>query len=80
MEFEPMNNRSAIHAAEDATNGDATTYGVDLSSLAKNLVSILEEHAEVAELILAWSELPDAVRSGMLAVVRPDKAKQSNDA
>ena len=52
------------------SNDDTATCESASTRLASSLATILQEHAELTAVVEAWPGLPEAVRAGILAMVK----------
>ncbi len=69
--FKPM-----AKSSNPPTNKELTES--DPSDLAENLALVAEKHPELAKIIEAWPDLPSAIRSAIMAIVRTSKGYRAD--
>ena len=70
MGFEPMNNKSAIRRPPHGTTDEQSTHETGPGTLAECLALLAQNDPDFATVAEAWSELPEPVRAGIVAMVK----------
>ena len=65
-----VNLRFTKPLAESVTSGTTSTYDKSDSRLPPSLPEILRDRPDLAAVVAAWDDLPNAIRAGILAMVR----------
>ena len=73
MGFDSTNNGFAIGTPNQASHCNKSSYESGGKNLAENLAFLLQKFPDLARIIEFWPDLPEAIRTGILAMVRAVK-------
>ena len=74
--FKPATYSLGNRHNDSATASQSTTCDDDTKNLALGLARILEDFPELTRVINSWPTLPQAIRTGILAIVNADKEQE----
>ena len=62
---------------ESTTRDGTTSYESSDPALTVFLTDIFQKHPDLAAVVTAWPELPEAIRAGIVAMVKATEAEKS---
>ena len=68
--FEPPTFGSVDRCQDSVTDATTTGYESADGALTDSLTDIFRKHTDLAAVVAAWAELPEAVRAGIVAMVK----------
>ena len=77
MGFEPTNHGFAIRSSESVSNHDTKTSNDDEKDLAFCLALLRRKSPDLALLAERWDALPEALRAGIMAMIRAADERSS---